>query len=244
MVIAVLLGGLPFFIVYQSWASYHLLDDEEFEKKFGAPYEGLKKDNRAGLLYNTFFVLRRFSLAIICLYFNHNVFLQISISMYITLASACYLVTALPFEQSLAQKLEVYNECCTDLLFSLLYCFTNLVPIHIHKIVAYFFMAVIIANICAHLFFLVKDSIVKLIQWCKGLKKGGKCCGDECVIKIGKKKYRFGSKIKYTGCDGIVKDELRDVMVKRNTIKAQNIVQNVQIEEFKVEARSQELSVI
>jgi hypothetical protein len=83
--------------------------------------------------------------------------------MYITLASACYLVTALPFEEPLSQKLEVWNECCTDLLFTLLYCFTNLVPVHLHLVVAYFFMAAIIANVSAHLYFLVRDVIVKII---------------------------------------------------------------------------------
>ena len=73
--LTVLVIGLPIWIVYQSWESFHLLDDEEFGKKWGAPYEGLTKDNRLGLLYNTFFILRRMSLAITCIYFNHNVFL-------------------------------------------------------------------------------------------------------------------------------------------------------------------------
>ena len=74
-----------------------------------------------------------------------------------TTFGAVYLVHFNPFEEPRLQGLEVLNELTTILLLSIVYCFTPLLEKHHHSKIGVLFMAVIVANISTHLFFLVGD---------------------------------------------------------------------------------------
>ena len=78
-----------------------------------------------------------------------------------------------PFESALVQRLEVFNELTTILLFGIIYCFTALTPHSTHPYVGLYFMFTIIFNISIHLFFLIMDVVVKLIAICKKYKYRG-----------------------------------------------------------------------
>lgn len=65
---AAALGLSPFLIIgFYNW-HFKKLGDEEFEEKWGAPYEGLKKDSRWSLLYPVTFVLRRVAFAYVSIF--------------------------------------------------------------------------------------------------------------------------------------------------------------------------------
>ena len=69
------LGLSPFLILgFYNW-HFSKLDDEEFEEKWGAPYEGLKKDNRWALIYPVTFVMRRVLFAFLCIFMPRSLFI-------------------------------------------------------------------------------------------------------------------------------------------------------------------------
>jgi len=84
IVVAILLGALPLFIiVFYCW-NFRKLGNEDFEEKWGAVYEGMKTCERASLAYNVIFILRRMLLAATCLFLYKSLWLQMFISMYAT----------------------------------------------------------------------------------------------------------------------------------------------------------------
>jgi len=79
--------------------------------------------------------------------------------------SACYLLHFKPFENSLVQKLEVFNEVCSLVMLLLTFCMTDLVPSpEDRNIVGLFFIGCIALNIGTHLYFLFADVFVKLFR--------------------------------------------------------------------------------
>jgi len=59
--------SIPFIIGFYTY-NFDKLDDPVFEKKWGAPYEGLKKDTKWSLLFPITFVVRRACFAYFCLF--------------------------------------------------------------------------------------------------------------------------------------------------------------------------------
>ena len=92
IIVAILLGALPLFIVVFYCGNFRKLGDEDFEGRWGSVYEGMKTCERASLAYNVIFVLRRMLLAATCLFLYKSLWLQILISIYATQFTACYLV--------------------------------------------------------------------------------------------------------------------------------------------------------
>ena len=101
---------------------------EEFEAKYGAPMEGLKLNTRWSIAYPVQFVVRRWLYVIIILYLFENVILQLSCQLILAILAYGYLVHFKPFEDSIIQKLEVFNEAMCILVIDILFCFTDVVP--------------------------------------------------------------------------------------------------------------------
>jgi len=91
---------LPLFIIFFYCLNYEKMGTEKFQKKFGSVYEGLRI-NRSALFYPVLFILRRVSLAVVALYAEDFVWLQLSSQLFFTMISACYLLHFKPFDGSL-----------------------------------------------------------------------------------------------------------------------------------------------
>jgi uncharacterized membrane protein YhdT len=76
---AVALGTCPITIPAFYLYNFHKLADEEFEEKWGAPYEGLRKDSRWSLFYPITFVVRRLAFAYLCVFMPGSLTIQLTV---------------------------------------------------------------------------------------------------------------------------------------------------------------------
>ena len=59
--------------------------EEEFEEKYGAVFEGLRKSNRSSLGYPIIFILRRFALVLAIIIFENYLWAQITLMIFISM---------------------------------------------------------------------------------------------------------------------------------------------------------------
>eukprot|EP00347_Sterkiella_histriomuscorum_P012129 403369784 len=87
------------------------IKDSQFKKLYGTLWDGLKTDKKVTLFPNLIFMLRRI---IMCyfLVFNNQGYIQIVISTISTLFIALYYLYFKPYEDSMQNKIEVFNEIC------------------------------------------------------------------------------------------------------------------------------------
>ena len=73
IMLSLLLVGLPFFIPIFYCKNFSKLEDEEFRKKYDAPYDGLDTRKRSSIAYTVIFIIRRLCFSATCLLlFNYS----------------------------------------------------------------------------------------------------------------------------------------------------------------------------
>ena len=164
IILTVAIGGLPFFMVIFYLLYFADWENEEFNKKYGEPLDGLKKNQKSSLIYPVYFVIRRALFCLVTLVLHQNVILQLSCNYILTLISIAYLTTFVPFEEPLEYRLELMNECFTIFVIDLCFLFTNLDPDRTRKYKwGYLLIVVIFSSLAVHVVFLLKQTIRSLI---------------------------------------------------------------------------------
>ena len=149
---------MPLWIIHFYLKNFENLEDEKFEEKYGAVYEGLKPDHKSWIVYPVYFIVRRVLFMIISLLLYNFVMFQIILLILLTLCSACYILHIRPFEEELVNNLEVMNETFTLMLLSVMFCFTDLIDdVELQYTIGYIFIIYMCLCIMTHLFFLFKD---------------------------------------------------------------------------------------
>ena len=176
IVFLIVLVVLPVFVILFYWYWFEKLDDEEFEKKYGAAYEGLKKDDTFSFVYMSFFIVRRIIFMVISLFLYQHVQLQLALMVVLTLFAACIVLHLKPFDERLVNNLEVVTETFTLFLINLTFCFTDLIDSSkTQYLIGYLFIAGMVGCIFIHLFFLFKEifktGIMKLKSYRYSKKK-------------------------------------------------------------------------
>ena len=98
---------MPFFVLFFYLKNFERMNSEdeeiveEFEDKFGAPMEGLKKELKASIFYSIWFIVRRVLFVLIVLYLYKRVLLQLGLQLFLSLVSYVYLVQWRPFDDGL-----------------------------------------------------------------------------------------------------------------------------------------------
>ena len=87
---------MPFFMVIFYLKYYDDWENEKFDKKYGAPLEGLKKDQKSSLIYPVYFVIRRSLFCLVTLVFYNYVLLQLLFHYVLTMISIIYLISSVP----------------------------------------------------------------------------------------------------------------------------------------------------
>ena len=124
---------LPVFIAIFYLVNFDFMNSEdedvveEFDSKYGAPMEGLKRNQRWSIAYPVTFITRRILYVLIILFLFKNVILQLIFQLVLSLLAFAYLVHFKPFEDPLIQKLEVFNEIICVVLIETLFCFTDII---------------------------------------------------------------------------------------------------------------------
>jgi hypothetical protein len=107
LVVAIL--SMPLFMVIFYFKHYAFWEDEEFEKKYGAPLEGLKKNQKSSLIYPVYFVIRRAIFCLVTLLLYRYVVLQLILHYILTMISIVYLITFVPQQDLIEYRLELIN---------------------------------------------------------------------------------------------------------------------------------------
>ena len=96
-----------------------------------------------------------------------------------------YLITYVPFEEPLMQKLDIFNEFTTLALMYTVLCFSraNILVGEYEMPYDIAFMCFLCGNMATHLFFLIRDTCIESREKCKK----GKCC--KCCKKNSALKY-------------------------------------------------------
>ena len=78
--------------------------------------------------------------------------------------SLCYLIIYKPFEESLMQNLEVFNNITEMILLYSVLSITNANPFALHPFYDALFLTPLVGNICVHFYFLLKSSFIDVKQ--------------------------------------------------------------------------------
>ena len=65
IVLGLSVGFFPVFVLVFYCVKFAKWEDEDFDEKYGAIFEGLRKDTRASLFYPFVFIIRRLILVIV-----------------------------------------------------------------------------------------------------------------------------------------------------------------------------------
>ena len=162
-----LIGFLPFVVIFYNY-NFHRLGDEDFEEKWGAPYEGLKKESRWSLIFPFTYVIRRGVFAFFAVLMPSFLAGQLAIQFYLTVGTMIYLVQCEPFEDKLLGKLELMNEIVAvftiDVLFNLA---PNYQTLYVMNMLGWAFVFCIFLNLFIHLFFIVRGGCADIRKTCK-----------------------------------------------------------------------------
>jgi len=152
---------IPVFVVVFYSINLDRMSDDDFMEKYGETYAGMAP-KRPSIFFACFFLLRRYmfvltisTIAVMVV----NVWLGIAVQILTCLFSTIFLLTFTPFEETLIQNLEVFNEITgLVLLYHVLY-FTPILPsVEMQANIGYSFIFCMGANMATHLFFLLRAS--------------------------------------------------------------------------------------
>lgn len=164
LALIVLIVWIPVFYLRK----FEELEDEDFQKKFGDVYEGLKPTQKSVLAFPVYFIVRRILFMVAAFMLIQYVILQTGMMLVITLVAVVYILHTAPFESPLMNKLEVMNECATLILIYFLICFTEITDSTADKYqIGFLFVGGTILCISIHLYFIISDILGSLITSCK-----------------------------------------------------------------------------
>ena len=153
------LALLPVFILTFYNVNEDKFDDEEFEEKYGAPYEGLDTRKKTAIYFSLIFIFRRLSYAAISITLYNYVMIQIPLMVILTLFNVFFLVHYSPYDDKLIEYLDIVNDVTTIILIDMSYLFTDMISNKRTQYnVGFVFVALIVVCICIQLFFLLIEA--------------------------------------------------------------------------------------
>jgi hypothetical protein len=165
---------LPFFMIIFYLKYYAEWGSEEFDNKYGAPLDGLKKNQKSSLVYPVYFIIRRSMFCVVTLVLFDYVILQLLCHFILTLISITYLITFVPQQNPLEYRLELMNEVFTLIIIDLCFLFTELDSDQTRQYNwGYVFIVVIFSCVGIHVLFLLKHIIRDLILKFRTARKIG-----------------------------------------------------------------------
>ena len=166
-------------------------DEEDFEAKYGAVYEGLNTKRRSSLAYPMIFMGRRFVLVLLVTVVRDSLPIQVVTMVGFSVIQVAYLTTYRPFLNSLLLRLDVFNEFTTVILVDLLLVFSEANQEKFDLEADVFFLACLFGNLCVHIFFLMVNTVHGIKLSCKRQRARRTGCWKCCKrsVSASAKKY-------------------------------------------------------
>ena len=167
IVLGIAVAAFPIWMMWFYCRNFKNWEDEEFEERYGAAFEGLKKDRRSAMGYPLIFMLRRFALVFVVTVGAKYLFLQLIVMVLSSVIQVAYLTTFQPSEEPLLLKLDLFNEITTITLVDMLVIFSiaNPSPFDLEADIA--FLSILFGNLAVHIFFLLKSTCLGMTTDCK-----------------------------------------------------------------------------
>jgi hypothetical protein len=93
--------------------------------RFGSTYMDLRYDDKAALLYNILYMLRRLLIAFLATLCKEYPFAQVQLIVFHCIGMIIYTIYVKPFEMPLLNNMETFNECCIIVATYHLFYFTD-----------------------------------------------------------------------------------------------------------------------
>ena len=127
VVVAVVDYMMPVGILIFIFSTRGTLADKDMEARFGSLYEGLKVKSVIHLMSSFLFVFRRLLLVLTALVLQNYPAFQVMTFILLSQLSLSYLVFFKPYQDSLTNMNEIFNEVCVMLSAYQLFVFTDYV---------------------------------------------------------------------------------------------------------------------
>lgn len=152
-------------MIFIAFKYFHSLKDEHLEDKFGSIYEGLNTKSKSALIYNVIFVMRRIHLAVLALFIiddEYSIF-QVMNLIFQSLFMLIYLCLVRPFEDNLANNLEIFNEIFVLIASYHLLLFTDHIDDpDLQYIVGWSIIGFVVINFTANIVVMMVLNIIEL----------------------------------------------------------------------------------
>lgn len=158
----------PVFVVVFYGFNFKRWNDENFHKRYGALYEGLKTNKVMSLAYLVIFLMRRIVLVVVVTFGDGLLYVQIITMVVFSALQVAYLSTFKPNQATLIHRLNIFNEVTTVILVDMLYMFelsdsekyayakTGEQEFRTRADVS--FLTILNTNLVVHIFFLLRSS--------------------------------------------------------------------------------------
>ena len=146
---------------------------KNYAKSFEPLLEGTnhEKSQSSIIFVPVLFFFKRLLFVSILVTANANLWVQVSLLTFATIASVIFTMWCMPLAPKRANHMEVMNDCTIMLLTYHLWCFTDIVgePMTRHNL-GYTFIAVSLSNIMVHMAFMIGETAHNVKLRCKRCK--------------------------------------------------------------------------
>lgn len=168
----------PFFLAFIYIYNRKFVDRKSFLKRFGGPFEGLKKLHLFRAFFFFFFYIFRRWVVVLFITINEGEIYWTWISFFVTTEfQMMFILSEKPFYEPFRNRLELFNEAVLLMLITATLCFTEVMEPEGHQTIGWFIIGLTIAYLIVHLIALSFDSLRKLclLVWLQLAKfKGGR----------------------------------------------------------------------
>lgn len=121
---------MPFVVSIVCWRNYELIksNDKIFKQRFNSLWQGLNTEDRGFIVYHWYFLLRRFMIGVLCVFFRNSLFFQISGLVFNIIFGVIITGVTLCMEDKRLNTMEYFNETIIMMVMYCLICFTDFVP--------------------------------------------------------------------------------------------------------------------
>lgn len=168
IVLSILLLALPFFIYGFYTVNMDKMEDEEFVERYGDIYDGLILSNepekrQAAVFYPFWFCMRRLIFSMVVIFFEEQLWLQLTASFVVGIVNLGYLMAWRPFGSDKINNLEIMNEAtCLILLYHVMLFSSYVEDPETRYLIGWSFIFFTVQNMLVHFGLLLKDTYLEM----------------------------------------------------------------------------------
>jgi len=160
ILVTLVLLSYPAFFAWKLTKNFHSLETWHFKRKYGKCYEDVDlRNGNMVLLQPIWFLLRRFIVSVMVVFFNTTVIWQIALMTLTIIVQVIILGRVQPYSVSNKRRYEMFSETILMLVLYHFICFTPFVPdLEVRFKLGYSVCGLVCLHLAVSLFLLLKES--------------------------------------------------------------------------------------